>query len=80
MGWCEAQGVDYVLGLAKNSRLKAAIAAELSEAREQYETSGQAARLFKDFRYRTRESWSCERRVIGKAEHIWPRARTRALS
>ena len=27
MAWCEAHSVDYVLGLAKNSRLKAAIAA-----------------------------------------------------
>lgn len=70
MAWCEAQGVDYVLGLAKNARLKAAIAAEMAEARTQYEGTGQAARLFRDFRYRTRTSWSCERRVIGKAEHL----------
>jgi hypothetical protein len=70
MAWCEAQGVDYVLGLAKNARLKAAIAAEMAEARTQYEGAGQAARLFRDFRYRTRTSWSCERRVIGKAEHL----------
>jgi hypothetical protein len=70
MVWCEAHEVDYVLGLAKNSRLKAAIAAELCEAKARYEAYGEAARLFKDFRYRTRESWSCERRVIGKAEHL----------
>lgn len=70
MAWCEAQGVDYVLGLAKNARLKAAIAAEMAAARTQYEGSGQAARVFRDFRYRTRTSWSCERRVIGKAEHL----------
>jgi hypothetical protein len=70
MGWCEAHGVDYVLGLAKNSRLKAAIATEMAEARAQYETTGQAARAFRDFRYRTRKSWSCARRVIGKAEYL----------
>ena len=70
MAWCEAQGVDYVLGLAKNARLKAAIAAEMAAARTQYEGSGQAARVFRDFRYRTRTSWSRERRVIGKAEHL----------
>ncbi len=28
------------------------------------------ARVFKDFRYRTRKSWSRERRVVGKAEHL----------
>jgi hypothetical protein len=70
MGWCEAHEVDYVLGLAKNDRLKAAIAAELCEAKARYEASAEAARVFKDFRYQTRESWSCERRVIGKAEHL----------
>ena len=70
MGWCEAQDVDYVFGLAKNSRLKAAIAAELCAAQAQYEASGEAARLFKEFRYQTRKSWSRERRVIGKAEHL----------
>jgi hypothetical protein len=70
MVWCEAHGVDYVLGLAKNSRLKAAITTELAEAKVQYEASLQAARVFKDFRYQTRKSWSCERRVIGKAEHL----------
>ena len=70
MDWCESHDVDYLFGIAKNSRLKAAIAAEMAQARAQYEASGEAARVFKDFRYRTRKSWSCERRVIGKAEHL----------
>jgi hypothetical protein len=70
MVWCEAHRVGYVLGLAKNSRLKAVIAAEMAEARSQHEATEQAARVFKDFRYRTRTSWSCERRVIGKAEYL----------
>ena len=70
MGWCEAHSVDYVLGLAKNSRLKAAIAAEMAEAKAQYEVTGQAARVFGDFHYRTQKSWSRERRLIGKAEHL----------
>lgn len=70
MNWCEAHGVDYVLGLAKNSRLKTIIAEEMAEAKSQYEATEQAARVFKDFRYRTRSSWSCERRVVGKAEHL----------
>jgi len=70
MLWCEAHEVDYVLGLAKNSRLKTALAAEMAEAKVQYEATQQAARVFRDFRYRTRKSWSCERRVIGKAEHL----------
>jgi hypothetical protein len=32
MAWCEAQGVDSILGLAKNSRLLAQVQAELAQA------------------------------------------------
>ena len=70
LAWCEANGVDYVVGLAKNERLTAEIAAELAQAAEQYQGSGQAARVFKEFTYQTRESWSRARRVVAKAEHL----------
>ena len=70
MSWCEAQGVDFVLGLAKNARLKRILGAELHQAQQQFAASLQAARVYKDFRYQTRKSWSQERRVIGKAEHL----------
>ena len=70
MAWCEANQVDYVLGLAKNDRLRAEIAAELAQAAEQYQQSHQAARIFKELRYQTRESWSRARRVVAKAEHL----------
>lgn len=42
----------------------------MAQARQDYESNHQAARVFKDFRYQTRESWSCERRVVGKAEYL----------
>ena len=70
MAWCEREGIDYVLGLAKNQRLKAEIAPELEQAAEQYRQTGRAARVFKEFEYQTRESWSRARRVIAKAEHL----------
>jgi len=70
MAWCEANDVDYILGLAKNKRLGRILGKELYEAKQQFEATGQAARMFKDFTYRTRESWSRPRRVIGKAEHL----------
>jgi hypothetical protein len=56
--------------LAKNDRLRAEIAAELAQAAAQYQQTGQAARVFKEFRYQTRESWSRARRVVVKAEHL----------
>ena len=70
MSWCEANRVDYLLGLAKNERLKAEIAGEREEAKAQYQQTGRAARLFKEFVYQTRESWSRARRVVAKAEHL----------
>ena len=70
MSWCEQEGVDYVLGLAKNERLKATIVEEMEQAAEQYRQTGLAARVFKEFFYQTRESWSRARRVIAKAEHL----------
>ena len=70
MWWCENNNVDYVLGLAKNARLTRILGRELHEAKSQFEATGQAARVFKDFIYQTRKSWSRERRVVGKAEHL----------
>jgi hypothetical protein len=68
MAWCEANGVGYIFGLARTTRLVAEIADELAAAQEQSAATGQPARRFKDFVWRTRKSWSRERRVIGKAE------------
>jgi hypothetical protein len=70
MRWCEANGVEYLLGLAKNKRLQEALTAELHQAQQQFAQTGQPTRVFKDFRYRTLDSWSRERRVVGKAEHL----------
>lgn len=70
MTWCEENNVDYLLGLAKNKRLKHEIAEELEAAKRECEETGHAARVYKDFRYQTRTSWMRERRVIGKAEHL----------
>lgn len=70
LAWCEANGVDYVFGLARNSRLVAELAEDLAAAEAEHERTGKAARCFKDFLYCTRASWSRERRVVGKAEHL----------
>jgi hypothetical protein len=70
MSWCEENGVDYVLGLARNSRLERMIASEMEQARVESERTGLPFRSYKDFVYQTRESWSCERRVVGKAEYL----------
>ena len=69
MAWCEANRVDYVFGLARNHRLVAALIEQLAQAKTLCVNSGKPARVFRDFMYRTLDSWSRTRRVIGKAEH-----------
>ena len=68
MVWCEAHGVHFLFGLAKNDRLIAETASELARAEAKSRRTGKPARYFKDFRWRTRRSWSRERRVVAKAE------------
>src|SRR5438876_1039101 len=68
MTWCEANGIDFIFGLARNARLSRAIGAELVEARDESQATGRPARRFKELTWSTRNSWSRARRVIAKAE------------
>jgi hypothetical protein len=68
MTWCEANGVDFLLGLARNERLAAEIASEIELAAAKSHCTGRAERRFRSFMWTTRESWSCPRRVVAKAE------------
>jgi hypothetical protein len=77
MAWCEDNKVGYVLGLGRNQRLNRALGQEMHLAKLEHERTGKAARRFRDFRYRTRKSWSRERRVVGKAEYLPNKANPR---
>jgi len=77
MAWCEANGVHFLLGLQKNDRLIAEIASEIAQAEAKSRRTGKPARYFKDFRWTTRRSWSCKRRVVGKAEFTTDEANPR---
>jgi hypothetical protein len=74
MSWCEGHGVEYVLGLARNQRLRRIIGGEMWEAAEQWKASGQPARVFSEFSYQAKKTkkggWDRERRVVAKAEHL----------
>jgi Transposase DDE domain group 1 len=68
MTWCEENGVDYLFGLARNTRLVAMIEEELATAKAAAEKTSRPARRFKDFQWSTRDTWSRRRRVVAKAE------------
>ena len=71
MSWCEQHRVDYVLGFARNARLRAMLAPQLAAASLQFEETQKPARMFAEFSYQTTtESWNQPRRVVAKAEHI----------
>jgi hypothetical protein len=71
MAWCEQNGVGYVLGLARNERLRKSIAPQLAEAARRQQASGKPARVFTEFAYRTTTgSWGRARRVVAKAEQL----------
>ena len=80
MAWCEANKVDYVFGLARNKRLEARVSEALIDAQRQSEAGGgKPARVFRDFLWSTKDSWSRRRRVIGKAEWTGGEANPRFL-
>ena len=70
MAWCERQGVDFVLGLARNARLQKRIDKALRKSRRRCAATGKASRRFRELRYRTLKSWSRRRRVVAKAEWL----------
>lgn len=70
LAWCEKHEVGYVFGLARNSRLRQKIARALRQAKQEHQRTAKAARVFTEFSYRTRKSWSRRRRVVAKAEYL----------
>ena len=74
MSWCEAQGVEFVFGLARNQRLRKIIGAQMHAATQQWNQTGERARVFSEFAYPAKKTkkggWDRERRVVAKAEHI----------
>ncbi len=70
LAWCESNAVDYVFGFARNQRLRRIIGRAMQQAKQEHRRTGKAARVFCEFAYRTKKSWSRARRVIAKAEQI----------
>jgi hypothetical protein len=60
----------FQFGCARNARLLGLIEAPLAEAARRHQQTGKAARVFTEFDYQTRDSWSCARRVVAKAEQL----------
>ena len=72
MVWCEAaeNQVDFLFGLARNTRLQKILGKQMHEAKLLHAETGKAARVFTEFDYQTRKSWARARRVVAKAEYL----------
>lgn len=70
MCWCEQNGVKYVFGQGSNSRLKQEVSEQMRDAEAAYEECALPTRFYRSFSYRTLQSWSRSRRVVGKAEYL----------
>jgi len=66
--WCERHGVDYIVGIAQNKRLKAQSLAWTDLAETRFDATGQKQRLFTSIQYAAK-TWDKRRRIIVKAEH-----------
>jgi hypothetical protein len=68
MALCEANDVEFVLGVGRNERLLAEIAPELDRVAAKSARTGLLERRFRSFMWRTRRTWSRSRRVVAKIE------------
>ena len=66
--WCERSAVGYIIGLARNARLHAAVEMAEASLADAYTASGTKQRLIGEFSYAAK-SWSHERRVITRLEY-----------
>ena len=71
MQWCEEHEVNFVVGFARNDKLRRMIEPQMREAARQHAETGKPARVFTEFPYQTTTgSWSRARRVVAKAEQL----------
>lgn len=69
LSWCEAQGVDYVMGLQRNAVLERILRGTMRTVKSMLDYNhSPRERLYKDFGYRARSWGRRRRRVVGKAE------------
>jgi hypothetical protein len=66
--WCDRNGVDYVVGIQKNDRLKALGGKWIERAKRKFLKTRRKSRLFGSFKYAA-HTWDRKRKVIIRSEH-----------
>lgn len=74
MALCESrENVDFMFGLAKNTRLEAHIRAKMAEVCHTARSCKRSVRRFHSFPYQTQRSWARPRFVVAKVEALYER-------
>lgn len=68
LAWCERQGIEYRVGIAKKARLNRLAEPHLSRAAQAFAETSQPQRQFAELEYAA-GSWDRLRRVLVNAEH-----------
>lgn len=66
--WCERHHVGYVIGVARNARLHAHVAAWEEELEAAFVRDGAKQRAIREFRYAA-DSWNVGRRIVTRLEY-----------
>lgn len=69
MAWCESKDIDYVFGLASNSRLVRMSIATQEKALAEFEQLQQPVTWYRSVWYKTLDSWRRFRRVVAKVAY-----------
>jgi len=70
LDFLEAQGVEYVVGLANTKPLKRRAGKEMVEARRAFRSTGTTQQVFGETLFKTKTTWSHKRRVVFKTEVV----------
>lgn len=74
--YCEAEQIDFTLGLATNARLAKLAESLQAEAEQQFAATGHKARILGEVTYQA-DTWPDPRRVVVKAERLTEGLNTR---
>ncbi len=67
LDWCDENNVQYIVGIAQNTRLNKLLEPTMKQSNEAFTITKEKQRFFSEFKYQA-DSWSRQRKIVGKAE------------
>ncbi len=67
LDWCDENNVKYIVGIAQNTRLNKLLEPTMKQSTQAFAATQEKQRFFSEFNYQA-DSWTCQRKIVGKAE------------